>query len=117
MISFVSKVIWFIWSSFAPEQAKADLESVFKDFFKMLALLILLAFAFGAAFFAGLYFLAQWLITYIEYPIACYFIAASVSMLFTLLTIVVLFRYIIMRFLKRAHNKGDNILNAFTFKK
>ena len=36
MIAVVSKVIWFAWTTFAPEQAKEDMQGVAKDFIKII---------------------------------------------------------------------------------
>lgn len=117
MAPIITKIIWFVWTTFAPDKAKVELERVAKDLIKVLILLVLLGFAFGALFFVGLYYLAQWLIMYIHYPIISYFIAAAVCLFFTVVGILALFRYIIFQFIKRAHNKGNGILNAFTLKK
>jgi len=117
MIEIISRVVWFLWTTFAPDQAKADMQLIAKDFVKVLVLLMSLSFVFGVLFFAGLYFFAQWLLLYIDQVFVCYFIATIMSLFFTVLGIFILFRYIILSFLKRANNKGNEILNAFTFKK
>ncbi len=117
MLVFITKIVWFLWSTFAPEQAKADMNAIAKDFAKVLLLLLSLSFIIGACFFAGLYFLAQWLLLSIDHTVICYFIATIVSLFFTALIIMTSFRFIIVGFLRRANEKGNDVLNAFTFKK
>jgi hypothetical protein len=117
MITWITKAVWFLWTTFAPEQAKAHMQSIAKDFAKVLVLLLALSFGFGIAFFAGLYFFAQWLLLYIDFVFVCYLIATMVSLFLTSLCILLVFRSIVLSFLKRTQSKGNDLLQAFTFKK
>ncbi len=80
----------------------------------MLVLLIALSFVFGAGFFAGTYFLGQWLLEHIQQAFICYFVGGIVSLFFTILVSGIVFRYLIAGFFERLHNKGNDILTAFT---
>jgi hypothetical protein len=117
MITWITKLVWFLWTTFAPEQAKADMQTIAKDFAKVLLLLLALSFAFGMLFFAGLYFLAQWLLLYINFVFVCYLLATIVSLFVISVVMVLLVRSIVMNFLKRTQDKSNDILQAFTFKK
>ncbi len=117
MITLLSKVVWFLWTTFASDQAKADMQLVAKDFVKVLVLLLTLSFGFAVLFFVGLYFLAQWLRLHIDQAFICYVIATVLSLFFTSVAMIILFRYIILGFLKRAQDKGNDILNTFIIKK
>jgi hypothetical protein len=117
MIALITKIVWFFWSLFAPEQAKADLELVAKDFVNVLVRLVLWSFALGIVFFAGTYFLGQWLMGYIPLSWVCFFISAIVSLFFTLLIGGTIFRYLIGGFFVRLNHKGNEILKAFSILK
>jgi len=114
MITLVYKIVFFLWNMFAPEQAKAEMQKALKDFVNVLVLLIALSFVFGAGFFAGTYFLGQWLLLHIQQAFICYCLAGIVSLFFTLLISGIVFRYLIVGFFERLHDKGNDILTAFT---
>ncbi len=114
MFAWIYKIVFFLWNVFAPEHAKAEMEKVIKDFVHVVLLMIVLSFVFGAVFFAGAYFLGQWLSAHIEQTFVCYLIACTVSLSITLTLYGIVFRYLISGFFERLHDKGNDIIKAFT---
>gem|GEM_PF-2707025 len=114
MITLVYKIVFFLWNMLAPEQAKAGMQKAVKDFVNVMMLLMVLSFVFGAGCFAGTYFLGQWLARHIEQTFICYFIAGVVALFFTFLTAGIVFRYLVSGFFERLHDKGNEILTAFS---
>jgi hypothetical protein len=114
MFAWIYKIVFFFWNAFAPERAKEEMQKVIKDFLGVVVLMIIIAFVFGAGFFAGTYFLGQWLSVKIEQSFIAYFIACIVSLFFTLLSFVLVFRFLISGFVQRLHHQGNQIVQAFT---
>jgi uncharacterized membrane protein len=114
VFTWIYKIVFFLWNVFAPERAKAEMQKVIKDFVHVVLLMIVLAFVFGAGFFACAYFLGQWLAIHIEQTFICYLIACTVSLFLTLVVSGIVFRYLIAGFFERLHDKGNDIIEAFT---
>lgn len=114
MFAWIYKIVFFFWNTFAPERAKEAMQKVIKDFVRIVLAMVLLSFVFGAGFFAGTYFLGQWLSVHIEQTFICYLIAGAVSLFLTLVLAAVVFRFIISGFFKRLHEEGNDIVQSFT---
>ena len=116
-MSLLTKIALFLWTLFAPEKAKAELESILKEFLQVMFWLLLLTFLLGAAFFAGTYYLGKALNESIDFSFVSYSLSAITSLSVTLVTGILLFRFIIRRAIKRILDKGNHILSAFSQKK
>ena len=112
-----TKIGLFLWALFAPEKAKAEVESIMKEFVKVMLGLLLLTFLLGVAFFAGTYYLGKAINGYIDVAFLSYLLAALTSFFLTLLAGILLFRFVIRTAIKRILNKGNHIVSAFSPKK
>lgn len=116
-MSLFTKIGLFLWTLFAPEKAKVEVESIMKEFVSVMLWLLFLTFLLGVAFFAGTYYLGKEINKYIDVAFLSYLFSALTSLFMTLLTGILLFRLIIRRAIKRILDKGNHILSAFSQKK
>ena len=116
-MSLFTKIGLFLWTLFAPEKAKAEVENIMKEFVSVMVCLLFLTFLLGVAFFAGTYYLGKILNESIAIAFLSYLLSALISFLITLISGIFLFRFIIRRAIKRILDKGNHILSAFSQKK
>jgi uncharacterized protein YqhQ len=114
MFAWIYKIIFFLWNTFAPQRAKEEMQKMLKDFAQVVLFMVLLSFVFGAVFFAGTYFLAQWLSNHISQTFICYLLSSVVSLFLTIVFAGFVFRAIITGFFERLQDKGNDIVEAFT---
>lgn len=116
-MSLFTKIGLFLWTLFAPEKAKAEVESIMKEFVRVMLWLLFLTFLLGVAFFAGTYYLGKEINSHLDAAFLSYLLSALTSFFATLLTGILLFRFIIRRAIKRILDKGNHILSAFSQKR
>ncbi len=116
-MSLFTKIGLFLWTLFAPEKAKAEVESIMKEFVSVMLWLLFLTFLLGVAFFAGTYYLGKALNEAIDMAFVSYLLSALMTFFITLVTGILLFRFVIRRAIKRILDKGNHILSAFSQKK
>lgn len=116
-MSLFTKIGLFLWTLFAPEKAKAEVESIMKEFVHVMLWLLLITFLLGVAFIAGTYYLGGALNQSIDIAFVSYLLSAFMTFCITLVTGIIIFRFIIRRAIKRIIDKGNHILSAFTQEK
>ncbi|MDF2455757.1 MAG: hypothetical protein K0R51_1750 [Cytophagaceae bacterium] len=116
-MSLFTKIGLFLWALFAPEKAKAEVESIMKEFVRVMLWLLFLTFLLGVAFFAGTYYLGKALKEAIDTAFVSYLLSALITFFITLVTGILIFRFIIRRAIKRIMDKGNHILSSFSQKK
>jgi hypothetical protein len=115
-MSMVSQIVWFLWSTFAPEQAQEEAKNIVKDFIRVLIWMIVISFLLGALSFAGTYFLAQWMLASLQHAVLCYFIASVFTLFFTLIFLFVGLKFLVNSFIVRTKEKSQHIVEAFKIK-
>jgi len=116
-MSLFSKLGLFLWTLFAPEKAKAEVESIMKEFVSVMLWLLFIVFLLGIGFFAGIYYLGKEIHHSIDSTFLSYLLSTVCMFFTTLLTGILVFRFMIRRAIKRILDKGNHIVSAFSQKK
>jgi uncharacterized protein HemY len=116
-MSLFTKIGLFLWTLFAPEKAKVEVESIMKEFVSVMLWLLFLVFLLGIGFFVGIYYLGITFHHSIDSSFLSYLLSTVCMFFITLLTAIILFRFLIRRAIKRIMDKGNHILSAFSQKK
>lgn len=116
-MSLFSKLGLFLWTLFAPEKAKAEVESIMKEFVSVMLWVLFIVFLLGVSFFAGIYYLGEVFHQSITSGLLSYLLSTVCMFFITLLTGILLFRFLIRRAIKRIMDKGNHIVSAFSQKK
>jgi TRAP-type C4-dicarboxylate transport system permease small subunit len=113
-MSLITKIGLFLWTLFAPEKAKVELENIMKEFVRVIIWSLCIVFLLGVIFIAGTYYLGLAFHQYIDTAFIAYLLSALIALIITLLLGIIVFRFLIRRAIKKVLEKGNHILSAIT---